>query len=720
MAFNFFLFHTASCFRIFFILLFYHFFIFIFIFIFFYFLFLFSGPELTNLIIDLDRFVHKTLARRQRSPCNFSLKFSPTFSPKFSPKHTNPSLSRNSNISSSLNSSDSSRHNSISNIRPASSHRGSPFQISISQPHTPTSIVSCTHQGHPRSSLSATSKNKNSFKSLNSSYSRPLLLRHGPSPPHRTPPYQSGDRPFLSKRPHLISFPSPCPIPQEMQAAVVQSNNMTPSASPPLSNRELKEPMNSSNNTSSLVTPEPRPSSGNQRHRPPMLNLDSQTSIRTSPNNNTNPSSASLAGVNLSHLNRNTATTTTTLSATPSSAIFPALRTPKDIVLQDIAVQCISPALPSFGSSVLDAMARSKTIQEEQRKLIAQRMLDEDENSVDGNAKVASSASHSPAKLTSASRSPNKEPSSAAEPRSSNENSKNHPNELAKPSLIVSEYGDIIIETVPTPTETRLKVNPSQSSMNSAKRKARPNSIQLFPYTRGPSIRSAPLRHTPYSPHAVVSTPGQSRRVPSGSVPKKVNGLASLNSAVPQSATFKPLVYPRPVRPHVIAAPLTAVPGMHASSRGGASYTGWPQYEQALRGRPAIIRGPVSATATVSVPVEEDDDDDDEEDDGRDPEDAALSDDEADDTTRVSKKPSLKQGSQPATVQEEDEDEEDDDEHMSDIEKRAIAEEDELSFQRKKKRRMLQQEGDGRLKEAQLKKQRFLELCSELWDVFRS
>lgn len=88
------------------------------------------------------------------------------------------------------------------------------------------------------------------------------------------------------------------------------------------------------------------------------------------------PSNTNFANINLASLNRNTATTTTTLSATPSSAIFPSIRTPKDVVLQDLTVQCISPGLPTFPATIRDAMAKSKSIQEAQRKIIAQRMKD--------------------------------------------------------------------------------------------------------------------------------------------------------------------------------------------------------------------------------------------------------------------------------------------------------------------------------------------------------
>lgn len=193
-------------------------------------------------------------------------------------------------------------------------------------------------------------------------------------------------------------------------------------------------------------------SKASTRHRPPMLKLENKSNLKTSPS--TGSSSSGFAGVNLSHFNRNSATTTTTLlsaNPTPSTGVFPALRTPKDIVLQDIAVQCISPALPSFGSSVMDAMARSKTIQEEQRKLIAERRRLNGDSDNDG---------------------------------------EDLENQTEK-QIIVSENANIIIETVPTPTETRLQYTPS--TLKDQNRKARPKNIELFPYHKGPSIRSAPI-----------------------------------------------------------------------------------------------------------------------------------------------------------------------------------------------------------------------------------
>lgn len=41
-----------------------------------------------------------------------------------------------------------------------------------------------------------------------------------------------------------------------------------------------------------------------------------------------------------------------------------------------MALQCISPGLPTFPLVIRDAMVKSKSIQEAQRKIIAQRMKD--------------------------------------------------------------------------------------------------------------------------------------------------------------------------------------------------------------------------------------------------------------------------------------------------------------------------------------------------------
>jgi hypothetical protein len=348
-----------------------------------------------------------------------------------------------------------------------------------------------------------------------------------------------------------------------------------------------------------------------------MLKLENQSNLKTSPQ--TGGSSSGFAGVNLSHLNRNSATTTTTLlsaNPTPSTGVFPALRTPKDIVLQDIAVQCISPALPSFGSSVMDAMARSKTIQEEQRKLIAERLRlngdsDNDADDDDDDAK----------------------------------------NQTEK-QIIVSENSNIIIESVPTPTETRLQYNPS--ALKDHNRKPRPKKIELFPYHKGPSIRSAPI----------------------------INNAAA--------AARRVYVQP-PYR------------------RGGPQQ----QQQQHLGGRASLAR---------QWPIREEELSDDSDESMRDPEDAALSD--------------------------------------SDVETKAIAEEDELMAARRKRKRektfaklvqsavdvtgapkprpqmlavhnpvphqtqQLPQPHQSQAQQQKLhlgrdrKRQRFLELCGELWDMF--
>lgn len=507
------------------------------------------------------------------------------------------------------------------------------------------------------------------------------------------------------------------------------------------------------------------PDSGPQRHRPPMLKLDSQTNPSANSANKIN-------SVNLSNLNRNTATTTTTLSATPSNSLFPALRTPKDIVLQDITLQCISPALPSFGSKVLDAMTRSKTIQEEQRKLIAQRIHDEDglSDNEDYNNHLRQGISSPPPE---SSVSPTASSRKSAENKSTGDSDRSTNNSRAekasaqkrspqKPGLIVCESGKYIIETVPTPTDTHVKLDSNKNSMNPLKRKSRPESIKLFPYSNGPSIKSAPLRRAPYSPHAAYSRKQYARRSGAASAlsPVLSTNYKSATSrhrhmyqAYPQQTTL----YHRPgTRSQYAAAPLTAVPVSHSGAR---SYSGWPRAVQpsnSMFGRAHTVN---------RAPVEDEDEEDEEEDDGRDPEDAAISDDDeaVERKKRRNTETSSSVSNNPGIVVEEEEDEG----HMSDMESRAIGEEDELNFQRQKRRRMLH-DGFGQiikavvsdvttsgnpahsapansnaksntaslgspkakymkthsqvggLKEEQLKKQRYLELCSELWDTFRS
>ncbi|KAF5095528.1 hypothetical protein D0Z00_003103 [Geotrichum galactomycetum] len=435
--------------------------------------------------------------------------------------------------------------------------------------------------------------------------------------------------PSLSAQQQRTPEPQPPgvdPTPSVKSSTGPTSSNTTISVSSTPSN-----PASSTNNTaaaaaSNSVAPNGAlPSSGSTtapkastRHRPPMLKLENKSNLKTSPP--TGGSSSGFAGVNLSHLNRNSATTTTTLlsaNPTPSTGVFPALRTPKDIVLQDIAVQCISPALPSFGSSVMDAMARSKTIQEEQRKLIAERRRlngDSDNDADDDDAK----------------------------------------NNQTEKQIIVSENSNVIIESVPTPTETRLQYHPS--ALKDHNRKPRPKKIELFPYHKGPSIRSAPI----------------------------------INNA----AAAARRVYVQP--PHRSGGPQQQQQQLQQL-----------QQQQHFGGRASLAR---------QWPIREEELSDDSDESMRDPEDAALSD--------------------------------------SDVETKAIAEEDELMAARRKRKRektfaklvqsavdvagapkprplavhhpvphqALPQPHQPQAPQEKLgrdrKRQRFLELCGELWDMF--
>lgn len=438
--------------------------------------------------------------------------------------------------------------------------------------------------------------------------------------------------------------------------------------------------------------------SARQRHRPPMLNLDSQAKPASQ------HATHSLTGINLSSHNRNSATRTTTLSATPANAVFPALRTPKDIVLQDITLQCISPALPSFGATVYDAMARSKTIQEEQRKLIAQRIQEDSTEKDDYLGHIRQGISSPP-------------PTDPSNPSSANEETSGPKSrgDLApeKPRLIVSDSG-IIIETTPTPTDASLKVtSTARGPISIRRRKARPQRIELYPYTRGPSIQSAPPRNAPYSPHVLTGARQQQlfrRNLQLKGAHTNGNLISSVNALKSSPHVFS---YRRSGEQY---PPLTAVPGSYTTGR----YSGWPSFAQ--------HRKPVFKGAERPGDGEEEEEEE-EEDDGRDPEDAALSDHETDDRERKAAVAAAAAGAtkKPVpVVEEEDED--------SYIESRAIGEDDERQFQRKARRRQQSQQSavaaaasaakrerpsEG-LKEEQLKKQRFFELCSDLWDVLRS
>lgn len=163
---------------------------------------------------------------------------------------------------------------------------------------------------------------------------------------------------------HSVSLTSP-------DHSTTPSNTINTSTTATSGGASIKNILNTSSNGNSTPESSKPSSSGlSKRRRPPMLVLNGNNDTSSSPSN------ANFADVNLTSLNKNSATTTTTLSATPSSSIFPSIRTPKDVVLQDLALQCISPGLPTFPSVIRDAMVKSKSIQEAQRKIIAQRMKD--------------------------------------------------------------------------------------------------------------------------------------------------------------------------------------------------------------------------------------------------------------------------------------------------------------------------------------------------------
>lgn len=491
-----------------------------------------------------------------------------------------------------------------------------------------------------------------------------------------------------------------------------------------------------------------------------MLNLNGHLTTSISP-------SSKHALDNISSTTRNTFTTTTTLSTlTPSSGVFPALRTPKEIVLQDIAVQCISPALPSFDSSVMGVMERSKSIQEEQRRIIAQRRRDEgilsDEEDYRSHLRQGRMSNQ-----------PSPEPSNP--PSSSREMSNNEPVEQkpkhsdsgipVQTDLIVAESGNFIIEAVPTPTETR--INPDAiAKPPSMSRKTRPGSIKIFPFDASrndPPIKSAPLRYaSQYSPHGYPS-----RRVPAAvaggsAVPGSlISPLTSrfvggpsyqqqqrqqpyqhqqqFRSGQQQKAAFLPSHHGA----HQLnAPPLSAVPTsynnpmlyMNQSLRNSDNFT-------SFIGNKGTAHKHTTAAPTA---LHEEDDDDDDENDKRDPEDAALSD--SDEAAATSKykihvpssnlEPGMAKGAAIKVHYDDDDDEDDDANDLSDVESKAIAEEDErassapvaavaavatmVAASRKRRRQNDTKYNENTEADENARRKRFIAICGELWDLVKS
>ncbi|KAF5098882.1 hypothetical protein D0Z00_001868 [Geotrichum galactomycetum] len=492
-----------------------------------------------------------------------------------------------------------------------------------------------------------------------------------------------------------------------------------------------------------------------------MLNLNGQPTTSISP-------SSKHALDNVSSKTRNTFTTTTTLATlTPSSAVFPALRTPKEIVLQDIAVQCISPALPSFDSSVMDVMARSKTIQEEQRRIIAQRRRDEGLLSDEEDYLSHLRQGHM-------SNQPSPEPSHspcASCEMNNNEPAKQNPkhSESGVPvqtDLIVAESGNFIIEAVPTPTEARINTD-AITKPASMTRKTRPGSIKIFPFDasrKDPPIKSAPLHYaSPYSPHGYPS-----RRVPAAvtgtsAVPTSLisplnprfGGVVSyqqqqrqqpyqhqqqFRSGQQQKAAF----FPRHPGAHQLnVPPLSAVP---------TSYNNPILYmNQSLRNSDNFTsfignKGPTHKHTTAAPTALHEEEEDDDENDKHDPEDAALSD--SDEGAATSKykihvpssnsAPGMAKGTAIKVHYDDDDEEDDDANDLSDVEAKAIAEDDErassapaaaaaiaavtaVAAASRKRRRENDIEMNGHTEADQnARRKRFIAICGELWDLMKS
>lgn len=479
------------------------------------------------------------------------------------------------------------------------------------------------------------------------------------------------------------------------------------------------------------------------RPRPPMLNLQSQSSTSGS-------SSFKQSLGNISSTTKSSSTKTTTLAAiTPSSAVFPTLRTPKEIVLQDIAVQCISPALPSFDSSVMDVMARSKSIQEEQRRIIAQRRRDEglvsdeeDDSSYIHLGRTSSPLSPELSNTCGAScETKNSQPTASTDRKNA------EPGSSVQTDLIISESGNFIIEAVSTPTETRIS-NETISKPVSMTRKSRPGSIKIFPFDisrNDSSIKSAPLHcPAPYSSRknqrlrvplaaGAMGTPSISpsySRFSGPSYQQQQRQQPYLNQQPTQPRKQQVTYFPKHPGAHPInTPPLSAVPTsynsqfyMNRSLRNSDNLT-------SLIGNRDSARQ--SATSAVTA-LHEDDEDNDE----RDPEDAALSDN--DEVTPKQKIhlplsnpiPGMAKGI-PIKVSYDEDNEDTDD--LSDVEAKAIAEDDECgmaapvaavfaalgSASKKRRRNNYSNDNYNARANREARRKRFIEICGELWDLIK-
>jgi hypothetical protein len=414
----------------------------------------------------------------------------------------------------------------------------------------------------------------------------------------------------------------------------------------------------------------------------------------------------------------------------------------------------------------MDVMARSKSIQEEQRRIIAQRCRDERFLSDEEDYRSHLRQGHM-------SKQPSPEPSNS--PSASCEMSNNEPAEQkskhsesdvpGQTDLIVAESGNFIIEAVPTPTETRIKTE-AITKPPSITRKTRPGSIKIFPFDpsrNDPPIKSAPLHYaSPYSPHGYPS-----RRVPAavaGTSAVPTSLISPLNSRFGSGPSYqqkqrqqpyqhqqqfrsgqqqqKAVFFPRHPGAHQLnLPPLSAAPTsynnprlyMNQSLRNSGNFT-------SFIGNKGPTHEHITAASTALHEEEEDID----ENDKHDPEDAALSDSDEDAATSKYKihlplsnpEPGMDKGTAIKVHYDDDDEEYDDSNDLSDVEAKAIAEDDErvssapvaaiaavaaVAAASRKRRRQNHIENNGHTEaDKNTRRKRFIAICGELWDLMKS
>lgn len=404
------------------------------------------------------------------------------------------------------------------------------------------------------------------------------------------------------------------------------------------------------------------------------------------------------------HLNYPAPPTSAKIVIAPSLA-SPSIRTPKDIA-NDIAIQCVSPLFPPY-VDMSDALLVSRTIEAQQRKIIAQRAQDPispvssngNNSSTSQNLRSVSgsSASSDPSIVTSTHN------GNAVPVVVSLEKEGAHSQQLLKPTNGLYKHRtqsdrpqDLPSRPIEEAQSLSAEVSPAQPQTNNY---PKPNKMQLHGIP--PKSNSAPL---PVNASSQSNSEASNLSLGSNSIQSNLTSPDDLSNA---TVLHTPRSMKRPRKPSQITVPvpsMSTVPVVNSAPVTMPSSYGPPLIATAAAGqynphhhshsiRPGVGLYPrPSFQALVSkmasfIPKKrpasrdgvesEDDDEDDDEEEGNDPEDKALSESERDD-----------------------------------VEQSAISLEDELAHTRKKKKTFHKR----RISDVH-KKERFLMLCAEMWDI---